>query len=93
MKAYSPMKIVSLFILLLCALHRPDYALAAPALVDEINIADAFASNWFTSNTTPLPSGLTQYAFRSPSNNADVGYSVYLPPSYAANPTKRFPVV
>jgi endo-1,4-beta-xylanase len=40
-----------------------------------------------------LPSGLTQYAFRSPSNNADVGYSVYLPPSYAANPTKRFPVV
>ncbi len=40
-----------------------------------------------------LPSGVKHATFRSPSMGIDVGYYIYLPPSYDKEPEKRFPVV
>ena len=44
---------------------------------------------------TGLPDGVKHGTFKSPSMNVDVGYCIYLPPSYGENPPagKRFPVV
>ncbi|MGZ8225447.1 MAG: alpha/beta hydrolase-fold protein, partial [Methylococcaceae bacterium] len=39
-----------------------------------------------------MPTGTTHYAFWSPSNWADMGYSVYLPPDYSQG-SKRYPVM
>jgi endo-1,4-beta-xylanase len=64
-----------------------------PTSVSEVDINDAVVSNWFTVTPSQMPAGTTHYAFRSPSNNADVGYSVYLPPDYATNTTKEYPVM
>lgn len=42
-----------------------------------------------------LPAGVTHSTFRSPSMNLDVGYCIYLPPTYkkSEGSQKRFPVV
>lgn len=44
-------------------------------------------------NPSPsYPTGVTHHTFHSPSMNVDVGFNVYLPPSYAGS-TQRFPVL
>tara|TARA_R110002096_G_scaffold4493_4_gene20772 strand:+ start:1143 stop:2063 length:921 start_codon:yes stop_codon:yes gene_type:complete len=40
-----------------------------------------------------LPAGVRHAAFKSPSMGIEVGYFIYLPPSYEAEPETRFPVV
>ncbi len=40
-----------------------------------------------------LPAGVTQATFHSEANQTDVGYCIYLPPQYAGEPERRFPVV
>ncbi len=40
-----------------------------------------------------LPKGVKHAAFNSPSMKLDVGYCIYLPPGYAKNENKRYPVV
>jgi S-formylglutathione hydrolase FrmB len=40
-----------------------------------------------------LPPGAEHHTYRSAIMNVDVGYNIYLPPQYAANPTERFPVI
>jgi len=46
----------------------------------------------------PLPAaratvGLSHHTFRSPSMDVDVGYCIYLPPSYEHDANRRYPVV
>ena len=44
----------------------------------------------------PLPSypaGVTHGTYHSAAMDVDVGYSIYLPPQYATNPTLSFPVI
>ncbi|GAA4436415.1 alpha/beta hydrolase [Bremerella cremea] len=40
-----------------------------------------------------LPTGVQHGVFKSPSMQQDVGYCIYLPPSYAADTDRRYPVV
>jgi enterochelin esterase-like enzyme len=39
------------------------------------------------------PPGVTHGTYHSAVMNVDVGYSIYLPPQYATNPTQSFPVI
>ena len=39
-----------------------------------------------------LPPGVTHGTYYSAAMDVDVGYSIYLPPQYATNPTQSFPV-
>jgi enterochelin esterase-like enzyme len=48
---------------------------------------------WNNPPTGSLPTGVTHYTYRSQANNVDIGYSVYLPPNYSADTTKRYPVI
>jgi enterochelin esterase-like enzyme len=48
---------------------------------------------WNNPPTGNLPTGVTHYTYHSQANNVDIGYSVYLPPNYAADTTKRYPVI
>ena len=51
-----------------------------------------FAENW---NNPPknMPAGVEHKTFMSASMKVEVGYNIYLPADYAANPTKRYPVL
>ncbi len=40
-----------------------------------------------------LPPGVTHHTFRSTAISRDVGYCIYLPPGYATEPTRRYPVI
>lgn len=40
-----------------------------------------------------LPTGVSHHAFASKSIKLDVGYCIYLPPSYSKDATRRFPVI
>ncbi|MBI3880504.1 MAG: hypothetical protein HY301_10650 [Verrucomicrobia bacterium] len=40
-----------------------------------------------------LPSGVTHHTYRSEAMKREVGYCLYLPPAYAKEPTRRFPVI
>ncbi len=40
-----------------------------------------------------LPRGVTHHTYFSPSMGHDVGYLIYLPPSYASEPARRYPVI
>ncbi len=40
-----------------------------------------------------LPAGVTHARFHSAANDTEVGYCLYLPPQYAEQPERRFPVV
>jgi len=42
---------------------------------------------------TTLPIGVTHKTYRSAAMNRDVGYCIYLPPGYAKDPAKRYPVI
>ncbi len=39
------------------------------------------------------PAGVTHHVFRSTAMNADVGFNIYLPPDYATQAERRFPVI
>jgi enterochelin esterase-like enzyme len=41
----------------------------------------------------PLPSYIQEHTFHSAALDRDMSYYIYLPPDYAANPTKRYPVL
>ena len=40
-----------------------------------------------------LPTGVSHYTYRSNALGKEVGYCVYLPPSYARSPGRRYPVI
>lgn len=48
---------------------------------------------WIASPVPGLPEGVTHHTFRSDSMGRDVGYCIYLPPSYAKEPLRRYPVI
>jgi len=48
---------------------------------------------WVASPVPGLPQGVTHHTFRSDSMGRDVGYCIYLPPSYAKEPLRRYPVI
>jgi S-formylglutathione hydrolase FrmB len=50
-------------------------------------------STWNNTLTGPLPVGVQHLSFLSNSMKTNVGFSIYLPPSYSISPTKDFPVV
>jgi len=48
---------------------------------------------WVTSPVPKLPDGVTHHVIRSKSMDRDVGYCLYLPPSYSADGGRRYPVI
>jgi len=48
---------------------------------------------WNNPPAGALPAGVRHETFRSDSMGVDVGYNVYLPPDYATNTARRYPVV
>lgn len=48
---------------------------------------------WVNKPDKALPSGVKHAIFTSPSMGLDVGYTIYLPPSYKTESSTRFPVV
>jgi endo-1,4-beta-xylanase len=48
---------------------------------------------WNNPPAGPLPKGVRHGTFRSASMGVDVGYNVYLPPDYATDTARRYPVV
>lgn len=61
-------------------------------LVATFSIHAVRAENW---NNPPakLPANVQHLTFKSASMNVDVGYCIYLPPDYAAETQKRYPVI
>lgn len=55
---------------------------------------DAPRHHWVNEPVKPLPTGVTHHSYRSEAmHGREVGYCVYLPPGYDAEPERRFPVV
>lgn len=48
---------------------------------------------WVTSPVPELPTHVTHHTFRSASMNRDIGYCIYLPPTYDQDTNERFPVI
>jgi endo-1,4-beta-xylanase len=48
---------------------------------------------WVTSPVPELPTHVTHHTFRSASMNRDIGYCIYLPPTYDQDTNQRFPVI
>jgi endo-1,4-beta-xylanase len=48
---------------------------------------------WVASPVQELPAGVTHHTFRSESMKRDVGFCIYLPPSYAREMARRYPVI
>ncbi|MBG88967.1 MAG: 1,4-beta-xylanase [Verrucomicrobiales bacterium] len=48
---------------------------------------------WVNPPKGELPKGVLHQTFKSPSMNVDIGYCIYLPPSYESQTNRRFPVV
>jgi enterochelin esterase-like enzyme len=48
---------------------------------------------WVTSPLPELPPNVTHHTFRSDSMQRDVGYCLYLPPGYAKDEKRRYPVI
>ena len=48
---------------------------------------------WVTSPVPELPANVTHHTFRSASMKRDVGYCLYLPPGYAKDEKRRYPVI
>jgi enterochelin esterase-like enzyme len=53
----------------------------------------AVASESWNNPPKAQPAGTEHKTFHSKSMDVDVGYNIYLPPDYAANPDKRYPVI
>jgi enterochelin esterase-like enzyme len=48
---------------------------------------------WVVAQVPELPTGVTHQTYRSASMKRDVGYCIFLPPSYAARADRRYPVI
>jgi enterochelin esterase-like enzyme len=48
---------------------------------------------WVASPVPGLPSGVTHHKYHSEAMKREVGYCIYLPPSYAVKTERRFPVI
>lgn len=48
---------------------------------------------WVTSPVPELPPNVTHHTFRSASMKREVGYCLYLPPGYAKDEKRRYPVI
>ena len=48
---------------------------------------------WVTSPVPELPANVTHHTFTSASMKRDVGYCLYLPPGYAKDEKRRYPVI
>lgn len=48
---------------------------------------------WVNEATKEHPKGVTHRTFKSDAAKTDVGYCIYLPPSYKTNKEKRYPVI
>lgn len=48
---------------------------------------------WVVDSVPELPTGVTHHRYRSTSMHRDVGYCIYLPPSYSSSPDRRYPVI
>ena len=48
---------------------------------------------WVASSVPELPAGVTHHTYRSESMKRDVGFSIYLPPGYAADKERHYPVI
>jgi endo-1,4-beta-xylanase len=48
---------------------------------------------WVQSPVPELPTGVTHRTYRSAAMKRDVGYCIYLPPSYTRSPEHRYPVI
>lgn len=48
---------------------------------------------WVTPPVPELPTNVTHHTFRSTSMQRDVGYCLYLPPGYAKDKERRYPVI
>lgn len=67
-------------------------ALLAVALHSSASNAQAPPFKW-VNTLRKTPPGVQHAVFPSPSMQQDVGYCIYLPPSYATNTDRRYPVV
>ncbi len=54
---------------------------------------DPWKTVWVNKPEKPLPIGVTHCTYSSQSMNYDVGYCIYLPPSYEMDRSDRFPVI
>lgn len=48
---------------------------------------------WVATTIPDLPAGVTHHTLHSASMNRDVGYCIYLPPGYAKDRDRRYPVI
>jgi len=48
---------------------------------------------WVVEQVPELPAGVTHHTYRSASMKRDVGYCIFLPPSYATRAERRYPVI
>jgi endo-1,4-beta-xylanase len=81
---------ILLSILLLAAAGLPLYAQAPKIAKPRQSNSDDM---WVTAVVPELPSGVTHHTYRSASMQREVGYCLYLPPSYATHPAWRYPVI
>ena len=90
------MKIVTCFGLLLFACFIHCNASVAQQQGKKANKPTGPSIVWVNTpkaSQLPLPSNTRHQTFRSSLVNEDIGYCVYLPPSYEAAAEKRFPVI
>jgi len=74
--------------------QRIDNAHPATAPADVVYGQGTHETIW-VNNPPPgfLPTGMTHHTYFSQSMHHEVGYCIYLPPSYQKNPRQRFPVI
>ena len=63
---------------------------AQPRLKDNQTNTDDM---WVASPIPALPTGVTHHTFHSESMKREVGYCIYLPPGYATDTERRYPVI
>ena len=78
--------VTALLLLFLCPLLHAQKAKkkASPTNSDDM---------WVTSPVPELPANVTHHTFRSASMKREVGYCLYLPPGYAKDEKRRYPVI
>ena len=67
----------------------PTFAAKAKKKPNPTNTDDM----WVTSPVPELPANVTHHTFRSASMKRDVSYCLYLPPGYAKDKKRRYPVI
>jgi len=86
----SPMKrLIPSFLSTLLLLAVSSALFAAKPKANQANTDDM----WVTAPVPELPAGVTQHSYRSEAMQRDVGYCLYLPPSYATEKARLYPVV